>query len=292
MLYQGYNNGLNSSKKGYLVLIGGAEDKKDNKVILRKVISLNNAKNAVIIPTASSYPNGLAEDYKYAFRDLNVENISILDIRNEKDTERPDFIEKIDNADLIFFTGGDQYKLVSVFNDTPMLQQIWDKYNNGTTIAGTSAGAAAACDPIIFDGDSAGMNKGSIHYCKGFGFIRDITIDTHFVNRGRLGRLTQFLSSGKSTKGIGLGENTAIIVAPDSTFEVVGAEMVTIVNTEDVSYSNYNSINENEPIVINDIRVGFLQSGCIFDLNTWKVVCCNDSLHSCSTFIKKVEVFS
>lgn len=292
MLYQGYNTGLNYSKKGYLVLIGGAEDKKDNKIILKKVVSLNNAKNAVIIPTASAYPIGLAEDYQYAFRDLNVENISILDIRDQKDTERADFIEKIANADLIFFTGGDQYKLVSVFNDTQMLKQIWDRHMTGATIAGTSAGAAAACDPIIFDGDSAGMSKGSIHYCKGFGFIKNVTIDTHFVNRGRLGRLTQFLSSGKSTKGIGLGENTSIIVAPDNTFEVVGAEMVTIVNTEDVSFSNYNSISENEPIVINDIKVGFLQSGCVFDLNTWKVVCCNESKHSCNSFTKKVEIYN
>jgi cyanophycinase len=281
-----------NSKKGYLVLIGGAEDKKNEKVVLQKVVSINNAKNAVIIPTASSYPIGLAEDYVYAFRALGVENVSILDIREKSDTERTDYIEKVAAADLIFFTGGDQYKLVNVFNDTNLLQLIRTRYNNGVTIAGTSAGAAASCDPIIFDGDSAGMSKGSIHFSKGFGFISNVTIDTHFVSRGRLGRLTQFLSSGKSQRGIGIGENTAIIVAPDNTFEVVGSEMITIVNTENVSFSNYNQISENDPIVINDIRVGFLQSGSVFDLVTWKVVCCKESLHSCSSFIKKAEVFS
>lgn len=292
MLFQGLNTGYNNSKKGFLVLIGGAEDKKNEKIILRKVVDLNKAKSAVIIPTASSYPMGLAEDYVYAFRDINVENISILDIRDKKDTERSEYIEKVATADLIFFTGGDQYKLVSVFNDTQMLRQIWERFNEGATIAGTSAGAAAACDPIIFDGDSAGMNKGTIHFCKGFGFIKGITIDTHFVNRGRLGRLTQFLSSGKSTKGIGLGENTSIIISPDNTFEVLGSEMVTIVNTENVTFSNYNEITENAPIVINDIRVGFLQSGCVFDINTWKVLSYNQSVHSSSSFIKKVEMYS
>lgn len=291
MMYSGHSDFFNS-KKGYLVLIGGAEDKKDEKVVLKKVASINNAKNAVVIPTASSYPTGLAEDYFYAFRELGVENISILDIREKKDTERTDYIEKVSTADLIFFTGGDQYKLVNVFNDTELLQLIRSRHNNGATIAGTSAGAAASCDPIIFDGDSAGMNKGSIHFSKGFGFIKNVTIDTHFVNRGRLGRLTQFLSSGKSMRGIGLGENTAIIVAPDNTFEVIGAEMVTVVNTENVSYSNYNQISENEPIVINDIRVGFLQSGCVFDLATWKVICCKESNLSCSSFVKKAEIFS
>jgi cyanophycinase len=290
MMYNGHSEHINS-KKGYLVLIGGAEDKKDDKVVLKKVIGINNAKNAVVIPTASSYPTGLAEDYYYAFRELGVENISILDIREKKDTENADFIEKVNNADLIFFTGGDQFKLVNVFNDTEMLTLIRNRYNNGATIAGTSAGAAASCDPIIFDGDSAGMNKGSIHYSNGFGFIRNVTIDTHFVNRGRLGRLTQFLSSGKSMRGIGLGENTAIVVAPNNTFEVVGSEMVTVVNTEDVSFSNYDQISENDPIVINDIRVGFLQSGSVFDLNTWKVVRFNQNALSSSTFIKKVEIF-
>lgn len=290
-MYKEHSDFFNS-KKGYLVLIGGAEDKKNEKVVLQKVVSINNAKNAVVIPTASSYPTGLAEDYVYAFRALGVENVSILDIREKSDTERTDYIEKVANADLIFFTGGDQYKLVNVFNDTDLLQLIRSRYNNGATIAGTSAGAAAACDPIIFDGDSAGMSKGSIHFCKGFGFINNVTIDTHFVSRGRLGRLTQFLSSGKSLRGIGIGENTAIVVAPDNTFEVVGLEMITIVNTENVSFSNYSQISENEPIVINDIRVGFLQSGCIFDLATWTVVCCKESLHSGSSFTKKVEIFS
>jgi cyanophycinase len=262
----------NTVKRGYLVLIGGAEDRKNEKTILKKVVSLNNAKNIVIIPSASNYPKGLAEDYFYAFSDLGVANSYILDVREKSDTGNTDFLEKIQNADLIFFTGGDQYKLVNTFLGTFMLEKIKERYMNGATIAGTSAGAAAACDPIIFDGDSGGLRKGTIHFSDGFGFIKNITIDTHFVNRGRLGRLTQFLSSGLSTKGIGIGEDTALIIDSNDIGEVIGSEMVTVVNTGEISYSNYKQLNENDPIVINDIRIGFLQSGSIFDLKDWKVV--------------------
>jgi len=272
-----FDYAVNSTeKKGYLVLIGGAEDRKNEKIILKKVVSLNNAKNIVIIPSASNYPKGLAEDYFYAFSDLGVENSYILDIRDKSDTNNVDFLEKIQKADLIFFTGGDQSRLVNIFLNTFMLEKIKERHlKNGVTIAGTSAGAAAACDPIIFDGDSGGLRKGTISFSEGFGFIKNITIDTHFVNRGRLGRLTQFLSSGRSTKGIGIGEDTALIIDSNDISEVIGSEMVTVVNTGDVSYSNYIQLNENDPIVINDIRIGFLQSGSKFDLKDWKVVSSN-----------------
>ena len=268
------NNFLNTSdNKGFLVLIGGAEDKKDKKVILKKIVELNNANNIIVIPTASTYPKGLAEDYYYAFKSLGAENISIFDIRERQEAENAEYIEKVKQAELIFFTGGDQLRLVTIINDTSLYYAIKERHLKGATIAGTSAGAAAACDPIIFDGDSEGLRKGGIKCSKGFGFIENITIDTHFVNRGRLGRLTQFLCSGNCTKGIGIGEDTAIVLKSDNTFEVIGSEMVTVVNTENISYSNYNNIAENEPVVINDIRIGFLQSGSVFDLNEWKVIC-------------------
>jgi cyanophycinase len=279
----------NTDHRGYLVLIGGAEDRKNDKVILRKVVELNNAKTAVIIPTASEYPKGLAEDYVRAFRDVGVENFFTFDIREKSETDKIEYLEQIMQADLIFFTGGDQFKLVNVFLDTFLFEKIKERFLKGATIAGTSAGAAAACDPIIFDGDDRGLRKGAIHHSRGFGFIKNTTIDTHFVNRGRLGRLTQFLCSGLSTRGIGLGEDTAIVINPDDVFEVIGSEMVTVVNTGETSYSNYDSIKDNDPIVINDIRVGFLQQGSIFDLKKWKVVSGNSSNITDS---RKIEVYN
>ncbi|MFH0865223.1 MAG: cyanophycinase, partial [Bacteroidota bacterium] len=263
--------------------------KKNDKLILKRVVELNHAKTAVIIPTASNYPEGLARDYFYVFKELGIENSHILDIRERSDCDRPEFLEKIELADLIFFTGGDQFRLVSTIIDTTLFEKIKEKNLKGATIAGTSAGAAAACDPILFDGDYSGLQKGTTNYFRGFGFIKNITIDTHFVNRGRLGRLTQFLSSGHSKKGIGIGENTAIIISPEDTFEVVGSEMVTLVNTENISFSNYDKIQEKDPIVINDIRIGFLQHGSTFDLKEWKVLSSNGT-HQSSP--EKVRIYN
>jgi cyanophycinase len=275
---QPFNNfSQNSNKKGFLVLIGGAEDKKNEKTILKKIVGLNNANNAIIIPTASCYPKGIAEDYFYAFSALGVKNVSILDIREKHEAELTEYFEKIEQADMIFFTGGDQFRLANILNETVLLQKIKERHLKGATIAGTSAGAAVACDPIIYDGDNLSLCKGTIHHSKGFGFINNITIDTHFVNRGRLGRLTQFLCSGYHTKGIGIGEDTAIFIDQNDIFEVVGSEMITVVNTADVSYSNYNQIHENDKIVIQDIRIGFLQSGSTFDTKEWKIISSNET---------------
>jgi len=280
---------IDLKKRGYLVLIGGAEDKKNDKTILKKVVSLNNAKTAIIIPTASSYPVRIAEDYVHIFKELGVENIFIFDIRQRHEAEYPKYIEKVENADLIFFTGGDQFRLVNTINETSLFAKIKERYLNGATIAGTSAGAAAACDPIIYDGDNAGLRKGTTSHFKGFGFIKNIIIDTHFVNRGRLGRLTQFLCSGTTTTGIGIGEDTAIIIDKDDIFEVIGSEMVIVVNTSNLSFSDYKEVNDKDPIVINDIRIGFLQSGSIFSLKEWKVISSNGKIAQTSEKISQLN---
>lgn len=261
--------------KGYLVLIGGAEDRTGEKLILHKIVNLNNAKTVSVIPTATNYPQACGEDYHYAFKDLGVETINILDIREKNEADTEDNFRQIEASDVIFFTGGDQVKLVNILNGTKLISLITQKFYNGCTIAGTSAGAAAASNPMIFDGDTQGLLKGTVNAGPGFGFIQNITIDTHFVARGRIGRLTQFLFSQNIKKGIGLGENTAMVLNASGIFEVVGTGIVSVVDISEVSYSNYNFINSNERISINGIKAGFLQAGCVFNINKWDVECCN-----------------
>jgi cyanophycinase len=260
-------------KRGNLILIGGAEDRKDNKIILKKIVELNQAKTVTVIPSASCYPTGVSEDYYHAFKSLGVENIQIFDIREHKDSDSEKYLEDIEKSDLVFMTGGDQVKLYHVFRDSRLLKKMKTlHFEHGLNIAGTSAGAAVASDPMIYDGNIHGLKKGSISFSDGFGLIKGITIDTHFISRGRLGRLTQFLCTGISSYGIGLGENTAIFIKPDNTFDVLGTGMITVVDTKNVTYSNYNEIKEDEPIVIHGITAGFLQNGSRFDMNTWKVI--------------------
>lgn len=272
----------NSKNRGYLVLIGGAEDRKGEKIVLRKLVNLNNAKNVAVIPTATGYPKACGEDYRYAFSNIGVETINVLDIRETHEADTPEYFKMIEEADIIFFTGGDQVKLVSVLNGTKLIDLITTRFYNGATIAGTSAGAAAASNPMIFDGDTQGLMKGTVNVGPGFGFIKNITIDTHFVARGRIGRMTQFLSSQNILKGIGIGENTAIIINSDDVFEVVGTGIVTVIDTAQVSFSNFKLINNNDRISINGIKAGFLQAGCVFSIPKWDVECCNAINDLCS----------
>jgi len=265
----------NEKNRGYLVLIGGAEDRKGEKIVLQKLVKLNNAKNVALIPTATNYPQACGEDYYYAFKEIGIEKTNILDIRETKEADTPENFKMIEEADIIFFTGGDQVKLVNVLNNTKLISLITERFYNGVTIAGTSAGAAAASNPMIFDGDTQGLQKGTVNAGPGFGFIKNITIDTHFVARGRIGRLTQFLIYQNIKRGIGIGENTAVIINALDTFEVVGTGIVSVVDVSEITYSNYNFINNNDRMSINGIKAGFLQAGCVFNMNTWDVECCD-----------------
>ncbi len=159
-----------------------------------------------------------------------------------------------------------------MFLNTQLIGKIKKRFAEGATIGGSSAGAAAASDPILYDGDDEGLIKGSIGCSEGFGFLPDVTFDTHFDARARLGRLTQFLCSGKSKKGIGLGEDTAVFINPDGVFKVLGSGIVTVADVNNMGYCNYNSITDKQPINVNGVRVGFLHSGCKFDLNKWKII--------------------
>lgn len=262
-----------NNSKGHLILIGGAEDRKEDKLILKKIVEINHAKTVTVIPSASCYPTGVSEDYYYAFKSLGVENIQIFDIREPAEADSEKYLTEIEKSDLVFITGGDQVKLFHVFRNSELLKKIKHlHFNNGLNIAGTSAGAAVASDPMIYDGNIHGLKKGSVNFSEGFGLIKDITIDTHFITRGRLGRLTQFLCTGITSYGIGLGENTAIFIKPDNTFEVAGTGMITIVDTKNLQYSNYKDISEGTPIVIHGINTGFLQHGSQFDINKWQVI--------------------
>ncbi len=256
--------------KGHLVLIGGAEDRKGEKIVLNELVRINNARNVVIIPSATLYPAECGEDYYFAFRDIGLKNIDILDIRKSSDASTPENLKKIDRADMIFFTGGDQVRLTKILLKTHLTERIRERFEKeGLTIAGTSAGASAAANPMTYDGDTKGLIKGSVKYAEGFGFIENITIDTHFVARGRLGRLTQFLCNGYTNRGIGIGENTSITISADNRFYVTGSGIVTVVSTEHLTFSNFDKIEEQDRIIIDGIRLGFLQHGAEFDMDNW-----------------------
>ncbi len=260
-------------KRGLLVLIGGAEDRKGSKFVLKDLLDHTKASSVVIIPTASAYPKDIHRDYENAFRDLGLRSIDCLDIRYKDEADRAENLRAVEEADLIFFGGGDQVKLVDTLRRTEFFKRISDRFERGALhIAGTSAGAAAAGNPMIYDGNRKGFHKGSIGFKDGFGFVSGVAIDTHFSARRRLARLSQFLISGNCQKGIGLDENTGIIVYPNYHFKVIGSGMVTVLNSVNVSGSNYNAVPKGERLRFNNMRIGFLPAGTMFSIKKWSII--------------------
>lgn len=261
------------NKRSPLILIGGAEEKTGNKDVLKEVVKISNASSIAVVPTASGYPDEVFRNYDYAFRDLGVKEVFNFDVRYKNEADKPDYFEKLEKCNLVFFGGGDQVKLVEMFDGTKLLSEIKTRFFSGNLcVAGTSAGAAAASDPMLYDGDYNSFQKGTVRTGRGLGFINGITIDTHFFNRERIPRLTQYLSAGYGIKGIGIDEDTGIAISPDLKFEVFGSGMVTLINYDRVTYSNFNSMDDKQKFSIHNLRFGFLAAGAMFSLKRWVVI--------------------
>ena len=261
------------TKQGYLFLIGGAEDRDGDRRVLKYLVERTNPANVAIIPTASYYPKDVHRCYDGAFLNLGVKRIHCLDIRHRDEADRREHLDAVEAADLIYFGGGDQCKLVDTLIDTRLFKRIKERFETDTLhLAGTSAGASAIGDPIFYDGDRRGLEKGSINTSKGFGLIGGVAIDTHFTARNRLERLCQFLISGACTRGIGLDEDTAIIVDPNLHFKVIGAGMATVVNSARVTGSNYTDAREGERLRFNNMRIGCIPAGTRFSIKRWSIL--------------------
>jgi cyanophycinase len=267
-------------QRSFLILIGGAEDKTGNKEILKQTIEISEAKSVVVIPTASAYPRDVFSNYYHAFRELGVEVIECFDIRKPEEADLERHLEIIQKTDLVFFSGGDQVKLVETLKDSKLLSIIKERFFAGTLpIAGTSAGAAAASDVMLYDGDYKGFKKGAVSYTPGFGLLKNITVDTHFLHRERIPRLVEILSNPEvpNTKGIGLDENTAVVIGPNLRMWTIGSGTVTVINTEFVTFSDYEEIEKDSAFSINNLRIGFLSPGTMFSTKRWSVLKSEDS---------------
>lgn len=258
------------NNRGTLTLIGGAEDRNRSDGVLSKIIERTKAQHIAVVPTASMYGYELGDEYKDAFRRLGVEKINIMDIKERRDTEESRYMEMANEADLIFFTGGDQVKLAHVFQHTELLKTIKNRhFLSGLHLAGTSAGAMVMSDPLIYEGDGKDFQKGAVFFEPGFGVTANITVDTHFMERGRIPRICAFLASGYSKRGIGVGEDTAAHITPDDKMEVFGTGVVVMFNADKLRYSNFHNIREDELIDMDNIAMSFLVNGSKFDMAKW-----------------------
>jgi len=261
-----------SKRKGILVLIGGAEDRRGDRAVLKRVVSFTPTRRVSVITTASDFPVDLGKDYQRVFASLGVTQVDVLDIRYREEADHHPHLSSVQKADVIFFTGGDQVQLVETLDGTSLLGRIRKRLHEGVTVAGTSAGAASSGEVTIYSGDGEGLLKGAIGHRKAFGFLKGIVVDTHFVERARLPRLAQYLSSGQIPVGLGLAEDTAAIVYPDQRVEVIGRGLVTAVSADGAGCSTYRDTAARDPITVDGLRLSYLAPGTWFDLVRWAVL--------------------
>lgn len=225
-----------------------------------------------VITTASSIPFEVGESYQHAFKKIGCTNVGYLHIRDREDALKPEYIERIAKAKGVMFTGGNQYRLTTIFGGTDILSILKEGYENkGLIIAGTSAGAMAMSQTMIYQGNSTkALLKGEVKITTGFGFLPNVIIDSHFIARGRFGRLTQAVASNPSCIGIGLGEDTGILVSDGDKFEVIGSGLVLIFDGHEIKHNNISDLPEGTPISIEHMVVHALAKGDKYQISTRK----------------------
>lgn len=260
----------NCNAAGTLIPIGGGEDKEESKDVLCRIIAETGKENPKIclITLATDVPKDVASAYREAFEDLNISSISVIHYDSRKDADTQENLTKIANCDLILFSGGKQIKLGTLLGGTELLKSIKKRYleEPNFVVAGTSAGAAAMSTTMIISGSSKeSLIKGSLELSNGLDLIADVCIDTHFTQRGRVGRLIQTVTCNPGVLGVGLGEDTCVIIK-DDVLEVCGSGLVIIVDGSHITYTDLIEIKNDEPITVEGITLHVLGSDKKFSI--------------------------
>ena len=280
--------------KGKLIVVGGAVDKgsftepndeneiKKNfnffeKGILKCIITESELKfesRIEVITTASQIPEEVGHEYVKAFNYLGATNVGVMGIRSREDANSKEAISRLEAAQIVIFTGGDQLRLTSIFGGTMFHQTLLRRYfNDNVLIAGTSAGAAACSTNMIYQGSaSEALLKGEVKITSGLGLINNVIIDTHFVHRGRIGRLFQAVVSNPMVLGIGLGEDTGLLITGGKKMEAIGSGLVILVDGRYINDTNLTEIELGEPISIEHLVVHVMSKGTNYDLDSHKLI--------------------
>lgn len=264
----------NGTTKGQLVIIGGAEDKEGDCKILREFVRRAGGVKAhiAIMTAATSLPREVGDTYTRVFERLGAESVQVVDTERREDASDSRWLEIIEQATGIFFTGGDQARITSLIKDTELDAAIHRRFNEGAVVGGTSAGAAMMPDVMIIEGDSeTNPRVNTVAMGPGMGFLPGIVVDQHFAQRGRLGRLISALLQQPAVLGIGIDENTAVIVSGDR-FEVVGESAVTVIDQTESTHDNVEGVLKDEPIAVCGVKLHILPNGYGFDLKKRKPI--------------------
>lgn len=252
----------NTGPKGILIPVGGGEDREESKDVLCRIIAETGKDDPTIclITVATDVPDKVAKIYQKAFKDLKISNLSIIhfDKRTEADSEEN--LKCIEKCDLVMLSGGKQLKISTLLGGTKLLEKIFTRYTNEEkfVVAGTSAGAAAMSNTMIISGSSReALIKGTLELTNGLSLINEVTIDTHFTQRGRIGRLIQTVACNPGIIGLGLGEDTSIIIK-NKIMEVHGSGLVVIVDGHQITFTDLPEIKDGEPMTVEGLKVHVL----------------------------------
>jgi cyanophycinase len=256
--------------RGWIVPIGGAENKENDRHILERFVRVSggSAADIVVIPTASRM-HETGPRYEQLFTDIGAARVTVMDFDTRRDCQEPGRLQRLEEASGIFFTGGNQLRLTTLLGGTPVAKLIRLRNAHGVTVGGTSAGASILSEHMIaFGDDGSAVISGSVRLAPGLGLTNRFIIDQHFRQRDRLGRLLTALAYNPFAVGIGLDEETAAFIGPDETVEIEGSGGVTIVEGSEVSYSSMDDANEGQPVCMLGLRLHILVAGATFNLHT------------------------
>jgi len=259
-----------SQRRGYIVPIGGAEEKLKDRVVLRQFAEICGRRTGeiAVIATASRLPE-TGRDYVRLFRDLKVRKVKFLDIHRRSDCDDEDYLRMIDRADGVFMTGGDQLRLSTIIGGTPIGEALIRRNREGLHVAGTSAGAAFISTHMIAFGDDGPTPRfDMVTLCPGLGLTDQVIVDQHFRQRNRLGRLLAAISYNPAMIGLGIDEDTAAFIDPEDTLTVYGSGGITVVDPAEVDYSSMDQASQKKPISLTGLKLHVLISGGTFNLVT------------------------
>lgn len=254
--------------KGTLIVVGGHEDKEGDKKILRLVAERAKGKKLVVATVATEEPEETWQEYRALFTELGVQTLEHLDVQTREQALSEECLRYLEDAAVVFFTGGDQLKITSQLGDSMVYRQLHLILERGGTVAGTSAGASVMSTTMLIagEGDQSPEVQDAIRMAPGFGFLPDAVIDQHFAERGRVGRLLAAISQNPRLLGIGIDEDTAILVHGNEQFEVVGNGSVYVLDATQMTYSNLAEANMEEKLAGFDVKLHLLSEGYRYDL--------------------------
>ncbi len=263
--------------KGQLIIIGGHEEKeagRDRPILEEVSRRAKERKGSLLITTvATNKPEELAATYTAVFRDLGVQEIDVLDIRTREEAHARENVDRVQRAAVVFFTGGDQLRITSQVGDSSVYRCLQEIHERGATIVGTSAGAAAMPETMLISGAGEESNRVSaLGMAPGLALMHGVVIDSHFAERGRMGRLLGAVAQNPRNLGIGIDEDTAIVVENGDQFTVLGSGAVYVVDGSTMTYSSLSERSAEGVLNIHDVTLHVLGAGDCFDLTTRRPV--------------------